>query len=145
VREKDYGDIIGRSRPPYTKHPPMAREARAAQFASFQALTGYEEATEETARLTDRKLELLESQRAVLDAKLSLMRDHLGDQVEIQVEYFVPDSRKEGGQYKNHLGVLRKIDSYERALVFQDGFKILIDDIYDLRGELFSSLEDSYL
>ena len=45
----DYSDIIGLEHPTSRKHPRMAAEMRAAQFAPFAALTGYDEAIEETA------------------------------------------------------------------------------------------------
>ena len=45
----DYSDIICLEHPTSRKHPRMAAEMRAAQFAPFAALTGYDEAIEETA------------------------------------------------------------------------------------------------
>ena len=60
---KKYEDIIGLSRPVSKKHPPMSRENRAAQFAPFAALTGFEGAIKETARVTGEKIELDETQK----------------------------------------------------------------------------------
>lgn len=45
-----YDDIIDRPRPRGTSRLPMPLEARAAQFAPFAALTGYDEAIALTAR-----------------------------------------------------------------------------------------------
>ncbi|MBQ1902448.1 MAG: hypothetical protein II169_07875 [Lachnospiraceae bacterium] len=55
MSEKDevyrkYGDIIELSHHVSKVHPKMSLEKRAAQFAPFAALTGYEGAIEETAR-----------------------------------------------------------------------------------------------
>ncbi len=44
--EARYGDIINREPPVSKKHPRMAMEMRAAQFAPFAALTGYEKVVE---------------------------------------------------------------------------------------------------
>lgn len=68
---KKYEDMIGLSRPVSKKHPPMSRENRAAQFSPFAALTGFEGAIKETARMTGEKIELDEAQKVVLDEKLN--------------------------------------------------------------------------
>lgn len=70
---KKYEDIIGLSRPVSKKHPPMSRENRAAQFAPFAALTGFEGAIKETARVTGEKIELDETQKTFLDEKLKVL------------------------------------------------------------------------
>ena len=46
-----YDDIIDLPHHVSKKHPPMPMEDRAAQFSPFAALTGYEDAVKETARL----------------------------------------------------------------------------------------------
>ncbi len=45
--EERYGDIIDLEHPEPKHHPRMDREARAAQFAPFAALTGYEDVIDE--------------------------------------------------------------------------------------------------
>lgn len=45
----DYLDIINLPHPVSKKHPPMPRISRAAQFASFAALSGYEDNIQKTA------------------------------------------------------------------------------------------------
>lgn len=45
-----YEDIIYLEHPTSKKHPRMSTEARAAQFAPFAALTGFEERVNETVR-----------------------------------------------------------------------------------------------
>ena len=98
---------------------------RAAQFKPFAALTGYEAALRETARLTDRRMELDETEKAVLDLKLRLP-ELLPDHPEISVTYFQPDERKEGGAYLTICGVPKKIDEYEHILMMMDGRKYLL-------------------
>lgn len=46
---KDYSDIINMPHYESPKHPRMSKEARAAQFMPFAALTGYEDAIALTA------------------------------------------------------------------------------------------------
>ena len=67
-----YDDIINLPHPDPTIRPRMAMENRAAQFSPFAALTGYDEATREEARLVDIKQELSEDMKDMLDAKLAI-------------------------------------------------------------------------
>ena len=127
----NYEDIIHLSRPVSKKHIPMSRENRAAQFAPFAALTGHEEALEETARLTDRQLELEDYDLDRLDSTLSILRESLASRKadtnsqslsgpRIAITYFVPDKKKTGGKYLTATGTLKKILDYERVLVLED-------------------------
>ena len=93
-----YDDILTRERP-RGKRQPMPVSDRAAQFAPFAALTGYDEAVAETARLTDSKIELGEDRAADINDKLCMLRDRLYERPEAEVTYFVPDGRKSGGSY----------------------------------------------
>lgn len=131
-----YDDII--NLPHYTskKRPRMSMHDRAAQFSPFAALTGYEDAVEETARLTDSKIELDDDKAADINTKLQLIKEHLSEQPEVTVIYFVPDEKKLGGAYMTLTDKVRIIDEYERLLVFLSGKRILIDDIYSISLEL---------
>ncbi|MBQ8968019.1 hypothetical protein [Ruminococcus sp.] len=131
-RSDPYGDIKHLSRPDYEELPPMTRHDRAAQFSPFAALTGYDEAVEETARFTDSRRELTEDDMDKLNAALCELADILPDRPVVSVKYFVPDSRKAGGSYVNENGAVRIIDSYENSLVFTDGRRIPIGDICEL-------------
>ena len=55
-----YDDIINLPHHVSKRHPQMPLLNRAAQFAPFAALTGYQESIEETARLVEEKIELEE-------------------------------------------------------------------------------------
>ena len=115
---------------------------RAAQFAPFSALTGYQEAVKETARLTDTRVELDEGAKAALDERLRMAQEHLGESHELTFTYFVPDPKKSGGACMTVSGVVKKLDTYERTVVLQNGIGIPIDDILDIDGELFQIFED---
>ena len=80
-------------------HPRMSSYQRAAQFAPFAALTGYEELVRESSRLTDRKIELSEYERSILDEKLLLIQNNIKIRPEIIITYFIKDKKKSGGKY----------------------------------------------
>lgn len=127
--KRDYSDIIHLSHPISKHHPQMALSDRAAQFSPFAALTGYEAAVKETARLTDRRVELDEYEKAELDSRLQRIRENLGDNEEVIFTYFLPDERKDGGAYVTAAGCVKKIDDYEREIVLTDGRKIPLDEV----------------
>lgn len=131
-----YSNILNIPRPKTSK--PMSSQNRAAQFSAFAALTGYDEKVKETARLTDSEIELSESQLASLDMKLKHIGEHANEGIEVDITYFVPDieshrnSKKSGGEYLSHTGFIKRIDSYERKIIFTDKTEILIDRITDI-------------
>jgi len=120
----------------------MPLSERAAQFSPFAALTGYGDAIDETGRLTDAKVELAEDAGGILDGKLRLLQERIGIHKEVSVTYFQPDGKKAGGAYVTVVGLVKKIDRYEQALVFQDGTKIPIPEITKIEGEIFSQAND---
>lgn len=127
-----YDDIIMLPRHVSKTHPPMPAADRAAQFAPFAALTGHYDAVKETARLTEERVELDESCKAVLDGKLQDIRRRLGEEPAVTVTYFVPDERKSGGSYETAAGCVRKIDEYERVLVLTDGTRIPVSELLEI-------------
>ena len=126
-----YDDIIDLPRPK-SAHEPMPMGDRAAQFSPFAALTGYEDAIDETARLTDARVELGESAVEELERKLTDLAARISERPEISVTYFVPDARKEGGAYVTRTGTLKRIDELGRELVFADGARIAVGDIISI-------------
>lgn len=135
-----YDDIIDLPHPTSTKHPRMPASDRAAQFSPFAALTGHEAAIRETARLTDRRVELDEDEKAELDVRLRVLADHLPERPEVRITYFQADRRKEGGSYETAVGAVKKLDEVERAVVMTDGRRIPIDDIYEIESGLLRPL-----
>ena len=124
-----YDDVINRQHPTSKKHPRMSNMNRAAQFAPFAALTGYEESIEETARLTDRRIELSEYEIEELNAKLNFIQEHIKERPEVTITYFQPDERKEGGTYVTVTGKVRRIDEVNRVIIFENGTEIAVEQM----------------
>lgn len=122
----DYDDIINLPHHQSQNHPHMSLHDRAAQFAPFAALTGYNDAVKEARRLTDSKPELDENQLEELDQKLAELMTRIVERPEVAVTYFEPDEKKEGGAYIACVGKLKKIEGYKRQLVFETGKEIAI-------------------
>lgn len=135
-----YEDIIYLPHPVSKTRPQMPMSDRAAQFSPFAALTGYDAAIRETARLTDKKLLLDEETCALLDRKQQYLCEIIAEKPEITVTYFVPDERKDGGSYVTVTGKLRRIDLCARLLVLIDGRNIPLDDIADLESKRFDNI-----
>ena len=116
--------------------PQMPLRDRAAQFAPFAALTGYEAAVGETARLTDEKRELDAQEAEELNRRLASLIAHLPDRPEVTIVYFVPDDRKAGGAYVTVTGRVRHISVPERTLVLEDGTVIPLEDVVSIVGNI---------
>ena len=111
---------------------------RAAQFSPFAALTGHNEAVKETERLTTERIELDENRKTILNEKLQIVLDKIKEHSEITFTFFKPDDKKTGGKYLNITGVVKKIDAIERCVRLVDGTNILIEDIYEISGNIFT-------
>jgi len=135
-----YEDIVNLPRPVSGKHPEPTVMERAARFAPFAAITDYEEMVLEEARSTEERITLDENALASLDKKLNVLRDFSEKMPEITVTYFKPDERKSGGAYMTLTGTVKRIDPYKKLLIFNDGQRIPLEDIFELESELFHSL-----
>ncbi len=129
----DYKDIIDRPHHTSKTRKRMSTLNRAAQFAPFAALTGYEASIAEAKRLTDQKLELDDKMTEILNQKLNFIKEHIADRPEVTVTYFVPDSKKSGGKYVTLVGNVRLIDQIENSLILTDKTEISISEISDLK------------
>ena len=151
----NYDDIINLKRP-ISKHPKMSLYQRSAQFAPFAALTGYEGQVKETARLTDRRIELDEEMKLILDLKIQVIKEMLSDNPEVEITYFIPDTRKDGGKYETIINNVKKIDSYNEHIIMQNNLKIEINkkkmimqndainnikEIIDINSNIFKNLK----
>ena len=136
-----YDDIINLPNPTPACKPRMSALDRAAQFAPFAALTGYEAVVAEAARLTDDRLELSEDMKIILNDKMQMIVDNLDKEPFVTVRYFVPDKRKAGGAYVEVSGIVKEIDEYERCIVMTDGIKIPIEQVRAIDGELLNCFE----
>ncbi len=128
----NYNDIKHLQRPQYDDLPPMPVSDRAAQFFPFAALVGYDKAVEETSRIVGKRIELTEAEVNELNSALTRLVGMLDEQPVIRVTYFVPDKRKSGGSYAEKTGIVRIFDSYTDELVFTDGARISVKDIYSV-------------
>ena len=135
-----YEDIVDLPHHISKKHPQPTMADRAARFAPFAAITGYEEMVLEEARVTDERIEMDESSKAALNEKLNMILEFIDEQPEVSITYFEPDKRKAGGAYVTVTGTVKRIDEYEHLVIMTDGKKINIDEIYNLQSELFYSL-----
>lgn len=140
-----YDDMIDMPHHVSTKHPQMSLHDRAAQFSPFAALTGYDDAIAETARLTDSRIELSETDMDRLNLKWQLVTEHISERPAITITYFVPDSKKEGGKYVSVSGCVKKINEYEQTVTMTDGRTISLPEVIRLDGTLFNEIENSYL
>ena len=137
-----YDDMLPLPHHVSSKHPQMSRSNRAAQFSPFAALTGYDAAVKETARLTDQRIELDEEAKASLDQRLRLLTDRLSEHPLISITYFQPDDRKNGGSYVTATGTVKKLDLYLNLLIMASGQKIPIEEILSIEGTLFNELRE---
>lgn len=132
-----YDDIINLPHHTSNKHPAMSLEARAAQFAPFAALTGYDEAVKETARFTDKRIVLDDEEKSILDNKLQIIQEQLLKRPEVTFTYFLPDLKKDGGKYVSVTGIVKKIDGYNQVIVLEDKTVIPIHEIVAISGDIF--------
>ncbi len=136
-----YDDIIDLPHHVSKTRPQMSMHDRAAQFSPFAALTGYDDTVKETARLTDRKLELTEEEINDLNLKVQILKEYADTQPFIFVEYFMPDKKKSGGSYVTITGNFRRIDEYAGTLILTSGEEIHLSDIYSIEGDVFDIIE----
>ena len=140
--EHKYDDIINLPHHMSKKHPQMSLLDRAAQFSPFAALTGHEDAIEETSRLTDERLELDENAINMLDIRLQLLRERLSEKPVIEFSYFKSDEKKMGGSYEKITGTVKKIDMYGQKIIMNEGCCIPIDNVVAIDGEIFKVIEE---
>ena len=127
-----YDDIIDLPHHVSEQHPPMPLIDRAVQFSPFAALTGYEAAITETARLTEEKRELTEEQTQLIGQTLYELQDRPNPDAMVTVVYFEADPRKDGGAYRTVSGQVNKVEEHLGILEMKDGTVIPFEDIFSL-------------
>ncbi len=128
-----YAAILHLQRPVDTKHPPMSLHNRAAQFAPFDALTGFGGRIYETSRLTQQRSELSEDVKQAINDTLRQIEENIKEQPLVTVTYFLPDKTKDGGSYQTVTAHAQKIDVYDERLRLEDDLSIAFDDIASLQ------------
>ena len=127
-----YDDIINIPHWEPRSHPRMSEYDRAAQFAPFAALTGYDAMIREASRLTDSKIEPDEEQILALNETLSMILARIGEHPKVSIVRFKEDARKQGGAYMKAEGSVRDVDLANRLIVLKEGGKINLDDIVSI-------------
>lgn len=138
----NYTDIINLKRP-VSNHNHLSIESRASQFSPFAALTGYDNEVKETARITDKRIDIDDGLREMLNAKLNYLNDHIKEIPNISITYFVKDHKKEGGKYLTKQGTIKRIDIVNEIIKFNDNASISMNDIINITGDIFNTLYDN--
>ncbi len=137
-----YEDIINMAYPnKEIKDDFPAKVNRAAQFAPFAALSGYEDAVKEAERITERKIDLDETEKQILNSKLVYLKDNIPIEDKVSITYFVPDSKKDGGSYVTLTDDVIRVDEYKKLVIMSDASSIPIEDILSIESKIFSELE----
>lgn len=131
-----YDDIINLPRHVSKKRPPMPIKDRAAQFSPFAALTGHDAEVKETARITEKRVELDQYMKEKLNHKLQILVDKVKEEPKINITYFEPDDKKDGGAYITITGTVKKIDKYNKIILMKDYVSISLDEIIDIEEEI---------
>lgn len=138
----NYTDIINLKRP-VSNHNHLSIESRASQFSPFAALTGYDSEVKETARITDKRIEIDDGLREMLNVKLNYLNDHIKENPNISITYFVKDSKKDGGKYLTKQGTIKRIDTVNEIIKFNDNMVIPMNDMINITGDIFDTLYDN--
>lgn len=125
-------ELLEMERPVSARHAPMRRCDRAAQFAPFAALSGFDETVQEAGRLTQAQIELAENEREALNDALVRLAARLPEQPEVRLTYFLPDAKKSGGTYRTILTRVRRLDANAQVLVLTDGTRIPFDALLSI-------------
>ena len=137
-----YKDIIGLPHPVSRRHPPMARQERAAQFAPFAALTGHGAILQEAARQTENRPALSEDAQTALDTRLRLLAGRLEEHPTVTATYFLPDEKKAGGACVTVSGQVLRLREFPPALCLADGAEIPLFALLALEGPLWEVLPE---
>ena len=137
-----YDDIIDLPHKKSDRRPHMPNLQRAAQFSPFAALTGHSDAIRETARLTEKRIDLDEDSKERLSERLQLLIEERDAEHEVTITYFLADEKKDGGKYVEVTCAVKKIDEYTKTVLMCDGTRIPMDDVIEIEGSLFWCIDN---
>ena len=146
-----YDDIINMPRPVSERYAPMSLYDRAAQFAPFAALSGYEDMVHEETRLVDRRIELTDEEIEINSRKLCRIAEAIGSGQKpvLSITYFVPDLLKIGGTYETIRKPIRKVDPVHQSIELEEptGYAgswltIPLRDILEIHGDPVDRMEE---
>ncbi len=132
INNSKYNDMIYMQRPISKKYIQMDIKDRAGQFAPFAVLTGHKESVEELNRVVDKKIELDEQSKEILNNKIKRVLENIDGVTQIKITYFIKDEKKDGGTYITIKDIIKKYDMYRKLLFLNSGLEISIDNILDL-------------
>lgn len=141
MKNDNYQDIINLPHYVSKKRQQMPISDRAAQFAPFAALTGYEENIKEATRLTDTRIEIDEERKLILNDKLQIILNNIKDEPVITFTYFIYDDKKSGGKYIDVTNEVKKINITDGYIILIDKTKIPIEEIIDINGDIFKNYQ----
>ena len=130
--ESQYADIIDLPHHRSPNRRPMPTSDRAAQFASFAALSGHEEAIEETARLTESRPVLTEDKKQMLDETLRMLCAEADTPQTVRITFFQQDEKKAGGRCITTTGQIREVDSFSANVILSDKRSIPVEDVLEI-------------
>lgn len=134
-----YDDIIDKVHYQSKSRKHMSLNDRAAQFLPFAALTGYDAAIIETARITSEKKTLGPEDKQVLNKRLGVIKATIKDKPTFLITYFEKDEKKDGGTYKTIETTIQSVDEVNKLLILPNRDTISINDLYRIEGELFDN------
>ena len=123
-----YEKILYNEVPKSRKHPPMPLKDRAAQFAPFAALVGYDEEIKDGSKYREEKRLLSSEQIEELDYKLKEII--LKKVTTIMITYFKQDGLNKGNYLTKKIKI-KEIDLLCQRIISEDEI-IPFRDIYDL-------------
>ena len=133
INNEKYKDIINLPHYISKKHIQMSLEARSAQFA---ALTGDDDVIKETARLTEKRKDIDEGLKTILNNKLKMIQEKINTRPKITFTYFIPDNQKSGGSYEIVTGNVKKIDKYKQIIILENNIEIPIVEIIEIEENI---------
>lgn len=129
----NYDDIINFPHHESKVHPKMSLYNRSAQFAPFAALTGYDDAIIETARLTDKRINIDDGLKELINNNLQKIESMVNEHPLIEVTYFVKDKKKDGGSYITINGNIKRIDTDNNLIILTNKTKVPISEIINVK------------
>ncbi len=136
----NYDDIINLKHPEPINHPRMSMEQRAAQFAPFAALTGYDDEVKEVGRLTSKEIIMTEDVLDMLDQKLHIIINNINSKPVVKITYFIKDTKKTGGKYLEKEIQIKSIDMIKNQIITTSKEVFNLENIIKIEGELFKEL-----
>ncbi len=117
------------------KHQRMSVEERSYVFAPFSALVGFNDLIKENERETSSKIELSNSEKELLDYKISVINENLFVKPKIRITYFIDDELKNGGKYVEVTDYIKRVDFNQKVIVLENKNKINIDNIINIDSD----------